>query len=331
MQNRPGSAAAEDEEQGPAYGATSSTMKTSMFIHGRRKRLNGAAICQCIFAPWALYCAASATCVFVRNHHPVEAVAILAALLAIVVIVGVYALRSMFDRDRAPNWYIFLFLAVTAAWCLGVWWGCRTFDLYWTRYNDFLGLQKYVDVDVRKHQSAQLMDAASVAFVPGTVLDQARAMGFREKEQFCVVPIVVPGTPVQSYDFWAVGKNCCAENATDVWFHCGEWNNPGAHSGLRLMEDDERPFYRLAVQQAEAKFSIRSARPIFFHWMEDPMRGGQYGLNDGYFKASRPVMGISTYKEKCLETYFIGVLCHLLLSVFFVAVASVAFSNSRSF
>ena len=38
----------------------------------------------------------------------------------------------------------------------------------------------------------------------------------------------------------------------------GEYNNPGAHSGLRLLDDEQRPFYRLAVEQAEAAYSLKA-------------------------------------------------------------------------
>ena len=78
--------------------------------------------------------------------------------------------------------------------------------------------------------------------------------------------------PLETYDFWAIGMDCCSVNAAD--FHCGaglgwilsvrperakgqartggEVGNFKAHSGLRLLDDRQRSFYRLAVEQAGA-------------------------------------------------------------------------------
>ena len=44
--------------------------------------------------------------------------------------------------------------------------------------------------------------------------------------------------PLSTYDFWAVGVNCCGAAAD---FKCGEFSNPKAHAGLRLMSDEQRP------------------------------------------------------------------------------------------
>ncbi len=96
---------------------------------------------------------------------------------------------------------------------------------------------------------------SQVYFADNTRLDTSRSMGFKNLDLYCVAPIVNGNSALESYDFWAIGLNCCSGVSSD--FRCGEWNNPHARSGLRLMRDDQRPFFRLAVQQAAAAHKLK--------------------------------------------------------------------------
>eukprot|EP00438_Fugacium_kawagutii_P029114 Skav233711 [mRNA] locus=scaffold2120:100002:105477:+ [translate_table: standard] len=118
-------------------------------------------------------------------------------------------------------------------------------------------------VNPGREKGQQLMDAGRVYFEDGTGLDTSKSMAFRNLDRYCVAPIV----------FGQVGVNCCSGTTAD--FRCGEFDNPKARSGLRLMRqmpraggletasermtvtlnqgEDQRPFFRLAVQQAEAR------------------------------------------------------------------------------
>jgi len=84
-----------------------------------------------------------------------------------------------------------------------------------------------------------------------------------------------------------VGINCCDQDRKT--FTCGAVGDITARAGLRLLRDDVRPFYTLAVQQwnarncpvddntvsgrAEASPLICpvAKHPLFFHWVADPL------------------------------------------------------------
>merc|ERR1719408_1104993 len=132
-------------------------------------------------------------------------------------------------------------------------------------------------------------------------------MGFKNLEIYCVAPIVAGKEVLPTYDFWAVGVNCCSGNRAD--FHCGEFNNAHAGAGLRLMRDDQRSFYRLAVQQAEAAYNIRADHPLFFYWMQDPVAEVAAWMDEGY------------------KWFLLGIFSHFLLQLVLVIIACLAFSK----
>merc|ERR1719158_2377819 len=141
-------------------------------------------------------------------------------------------------RDRDPMWYTFAALGFFLAVCLATVFGDMNFWYNMQPFYDIENLNTYPNINPAKEKGQQLMDAGRVYFANDARLDDKYAMGFKNLDLYCVAPIVVGSDQLASYDFWAVGLNCCSE-----------FNNPHARSGLRLMRDDQRPFFRLAVQQ----------------------------------------------------------------------------------
>merc|ERR1719379_2441234 len=215
--------------------------------------------------------------------------------------------KDSFDSPTDPTWFVFLAVSCLIAWVVGVALGDLNFFYNTEPFYDVSNLNSYPSVDPSLMPGQQLMDAGQITFVPSARLDLRKAMGFRNLEIYCVAPIVnnatKPGSAgvTGSYDFWAVGLNCCSGASGD--FACGEFNNPNAQSGLRVMRTDQSTFYRLAVKQAEAAYGIRAKHPLFFYWMQDP------------------TMEIAAYMDEGMKWYLFGVFTFFAFLLFITLVA----------
>merc|ERR1719253_277176 len=187
--------------------------------------------------------------------------------------IGAAALQKV--KESGPSWLLFLFCTTTLAVASGALLGDINF---WTNMQSFYDLQTlnvYTKVDPAKAHGQQMMDAGMARFVEGSGLDMGKAVRFQDLDSYCAVPIVngtalASSDPLKSYDFWAVGLNCCPRNTSkQVEFKCGQYKSTTAREGLRLMDENQRDYFRLAVQQAEAEFRITAKHPIFFYWTED--------------------------------------------------------------
>mmetsp|Transcript_18747 Transcript_18747/g.45203 ORF Transcript_18747/g.45203 Transcript_18747/m.45203 type:complete len:316 (+) Transcript_18747:88-1035(+) len=198
-------------------------------------------------------------------------------------------------------WFSYLSFAFAVAFIAAVIGGDLNFWYNAQPYYVVSNLNSYVNIDPSALvDGQQYMDAGRVYFTKDARVDAGKAMGFKNGDLYCVAPIVVSNKPLASYDFWAVGKNCCSGLAPD--FRCGEFRNPSAKSGLRLMADKDRPLYRLAVMKAASAYDIVAAHPLFFHWVEDP------------------VVEISTYIQEAWKWLVVGIILHFVFN--FVAAAA---------
>lgn len=235
----------------------------------KHRRMNLKAICLNIFLPWFLF-SALYMCISFSFHydHPTAMWGIIVLAWVLVTVLGVLAFAER-KSERHPTWYMFTTVAFAMAVLLAMILGNMNFSCHMKSFYDIENLNTYPSVDPSHDRGQEFMDAGRIYFAHDSVLDMSKAICFKNSDIYCAVPIVKGDHEIGFYDFWAVGMNCC--NGASGDFRCGEFNNPHAHSGLRLVDSDQRLFYRLAVQRAEAAYNIKTTHPIFFHWVQDPI------------------------------------------------------------
>merc|ERR1719161_3308293 len=110
-------------------------------------------------------------------------------------------------------------------------------------YYDIENLASYVDVNPSEHKFAsgeivptrgkRYLDAGIVYFKDDVILDQTKAMSFRNGDLYCVAPLISKTCKENcGYDFWAIGLNCCSD--WPLTFAVASTPTPHAKSGLRL-------------------------------------------------------------------------------------------------
>lgn len=282
------------------------------FVRGQRRRMNMYSIFLAVVVPWALFTIVGATLSFAMDYkEPGLSWAIVFAAFAVVVIVGMLALsvtgRWFANAERQPTWLVFLFLSMCVAFFAALAMGAINYYSHMKPYYVMRNLGNYSNISPAKMRGQQLMDAGMIEFVPGAHIDLTKSMGFKNRAIYCVAPITLNNETLGTYDFWAVGKDCCSGNQAN--FHCPNFNNPHANGGFRVMSDDDRAYYRLAVQQAEATYNIRAIHPLFFEW------------------AVEPVATVDGWKHGARKDFLIWVLSFLVFQIVVVAITALAFSK----
>mmetsp|Transcript_68242 Transcript_68242/g.142628 ORF Transcript_68242/g.142628 Transcript_68242/m.142628 type:complete len:328 (+) Transcript_68242:105-1088(+) len=296
------------------FGSTSAAdgQNKAAFLRGRRRRMNIQPLFLCILAPWALFSVLYAVMSFeLRYEEPVICGILMVAGALIVLTTGIMACTSssrfFSNPEREPTWLAFLFLSMVVALAAAFILGNGNYSGNMQRYYNMRNLNNYSDISVSRMRGQQLMDAGIIGFTNGTKLDISKSSGFKNQAIYCVAPITVGDETLATYDFWAVGKDCCS--GTQANFHCPNFNNPHANGGLRLMSDGDRPYYRLAVQQAEATYNIKAVHPLFFEWIVEP------------------AAEVDSWKQAGRSEYLVWILSYLVFQTFLVAFAALLFSK----
>jgi len=277
--------------------------------------MNASAIMLNLFAPWLIFCTTfAATALSVRYEFPfVYELMVTCTFFVMLIPCGMAAklrLSRHTDSEREPTWHTFLAICMIIAWFGGFVLGDINYVVYTRPYCDMMNLNTYTDVSPAMRRGQQIMDAGTVQFATGSRLDITKSMGFKSKTLYCVAPITIGNTSLPTYDFWAVGTDCCSGGKSN--FHCSDWNSPRAKGGLRLLSDKTRPFYRLAVQQAETAYGIKAAHPLFFTWVKDPMQL------------------VEEWRQGAQQALLFWIFGHLVIQAFFVVSASLVFARIGS-
>lgn len=280
------------------------------FMRWSRRRMNVLPLLTSVIVPWLFFTGVAAAIAFDLHYdHPSIMYVIVGAAAIVICIIGVAAFREKRrkDAEREPAWWLFLFISMSVAFIAACVVGAYIYRHYMLGYFESQNLSHYSDIYPSRVSGKQVMDAGSIVFVNGSFVDVKKSMGFKNVDTYCVAPIALAGNTSESYDYWAVGKNCCSGNQAD--FHCEGFNDAMARSGVRLMYDWDRPYYRLAVQQAEATYKFTAAHPLFFEWTHDIDEKTDAWSEEGH------------------ELFLILILSVFLLQFFIVMCATLAFTK----
>jgi hypothetical protein len=186
-------------------------------------------------------------------------------------LLSVFQARERRKNDPEPTWYTYNAFMVGLALVGGLAFGHDIFTEDSLPYFMVKDLKVIGHLDASKEHGQNVLDAGIIYFAEGNKIDSSKSWHFKQGAVYCVAPIIkgdsVPET--QSFDFWAVGKDCCSVSTSD--FRCGDFKNPNARSAIRVLDAADRPFYRLAVKQAETAYGIMATHPVFFQWAQDPL------------------------------------------------------------
>mmetsp|Transcript_124084 Transcript_124084/g.356312 ORF Transcript_124084/g.356312 Transcript_124084/m.356312 type:complete len:338 (+) Transcript_124084:139-1152(+) len=283
----------------------------SVFTPGKRVRMNIVPMFLNVFVPWGVFVlCCGITSFWVMYAHPGVAWAAITTVLVLwLSLAGTALWARRYEPD--PTWFSYSALMVLIMAIAGTLAGRSNFKSFSEHFYQIQDLKIVDRIDASYTRSSNLMDVGIFNFAPGNTLDETRSWHFKFRTLYCVAPILTNSTPPlsQTYDFWAVGKDCCSLAASD--FRCGAWGSSGPAGGLRLTESDaggDMAYYRLAVQQAESLYNIDAPNPIFVTW------------------SSNPRAEVASWNQQVFKNFVTTVLFALVCSFFSMAMATCAYA-----
>jgi len=247
----------------------------------KHRRVNIIGVLVALYLPFIIFCGGAGLVIYaLASDMSMSSLALMVGLGIGIIVMCAASCASLckkkHDDAGGHSWSPFIWSMGIVAFIVAMMFGYYIGSDMAEAFANLSNLATYKDVNPAKTRGQELMDAGQIVFRNDTRVDIRRAIGFKNVVTYCVAPItstdVSSNLPLslQVYDFWAVGRDCCTSEGASEDFACGQASNRKAHSGLRVMRDKDRPFYRLAVRQAEAAYHLKALHPLFFEWVGDP-------------------------------------------------------------
>lgn len=250
---------------------------------------------------WVYFCCCSG----LRFYHPYLAAALGPVVGVVVCVLFSLQARTRLAEIRPARAWLVLAIVTWASLGLAVLGGEHNYWWHMVSYYDFQDLAAYTNIDPTMDKGQSYMDAGQIYFREFSQVLTDQMVAYRSQNVFCAAPIMLSPLSNQhgedqvqqdghfrvpksgTVDFWAVGMDCCDQETRT--FTCGAVGDERARAGIRLLRDDIRPFYHLAVQEWAARLCPlddntltgrsqvsplicpQARHPLFFHWVVDPL------------------------------------------------------------
>jgi len=270
-----------------------------------------------LLVPWSVFTVNVALLSFTMHYRHSQlcwfVVELEAALVAVCAALAFFAVknRRAGDTNRDPTWHLFVFASLAFAWSAGLSLGMTNYNTNMLGYYDITSLELYPLLDPSAASGAQLLDAGRIVFATDAYMSQALSYGVENGAMYCVTPITAGRAPLASYDFWAVGKDCCsAGQGAEVAFNCSIPRLGLPLAGMRLLDEGDTESFRLALKKLEMSRGIRADHPLFFVLTEDP------------------IAELSQRQDRGLRFFIVSTLFHFAFQLFLVALVAVRLNAS---
>lgn len=244
----------------------------SLFAPGHRMRMNILPVMANFLLPWMVFVFCCGTMAFRLMYNRPALAWFLIVLVVLLWLVSVAVAIWARWRDPDPTWFSYFAMTVGIATLFGTTIGQNIFLYHSRPYYQVRDLKVARGIDASVTGGSAVSDAGIIHFSARSRVDGQIAWHFKAGALYCVAPIISNASRVplrQTYDFWAVGKDCCSMSSAD--FRCGAWGRTGKRSGgIRVVNEGDAAMYRLAVQQTASLYNIMAPEPIFIKWSADP-------------------------------------------------------------